>query len=76
MKKLERFNSNGKVVNPDVSIYYSYQAKKIKGLLEVFKPIIPNEPFPYSLNTSENLLVFWCFQGVEKECIGDKWVNW
>ena len=28
------------------------------------------------LNTSGRLLtVFWCFQGVEKGCIGNKWVN-
>ena len=22
-----------------------------------------------------DLMVFWCFQGVEKGCIGNKWVN-
>ena len=25
--------------------------------------------------TSENLTVFWCFQGVKKECIGNEWSN-
>ena len=26
--------------------------------------------------TWENRKVFWCFQCVEKGCIGNKWVNW
>ena len=34
---------------------------------------VPNAPFMYPLKTSENHKVFWCFQGVEKGCIGDKW---
>ena len=29
----------------------------------------------YPLKTSENYKVFWCFQEVEKECIGNNWVN-
>ena len=32
-------------------------------------------PFPYLLKTSEILPVFQCFQGIEKGCIGNKWVN-
>ena len=31
-----------------------------------FSSFVPNAPFPY-------LTVFWCFQGVEKGCIGNKW---
>ena len=34
-----------------------------------------NVPFLYPLKVSENFTVFWCFQGVEKRCIGNKWVN-
>ena len=34
-----------------------------------------NTPFLYPLKTSENLTVFWCFQGVEKECFRNKRVN-
>ena len=34
-----------------------------------------NAPFLYPLKTSENLEVFWCFQGVEKGCIENKWVK-
>ena len=37
-----------------------------------FNPFIANAPFLYSLKTSENLTIFRCFQGVEKECIGNK----
>ena len=37
-------------------------------------PFVPNAPFLYSLKISENCKVFWCFQGVEKGCIGNKWV--
>ena len=36
---------------------------------------VPNAPFLYSLKTLENLGIFWCFQVVEKWCIGNKWVK-
>ena len=36
---------------------------------------VPNTPFLYPLKTSVNYKVFWCFQGVEKEWIGNKWVK-
>ena len=39
---------------------------------ENINPIFPNAPFIYPLKTSENLTVLWCFQGVEKECIGNE----
>ena len=32
---------------------------------------VPSAPFLYPLKTSENLNVFWCFQGVEKRFIGN-----
>ena len=38
-------------------------------------PYFPNAPFLYPLKTSENRKVFWCFQGVEKGCIGKIWVK-
>ena len=37
-------------------------------------PFVPNAPFLYPLQTSENLTVF-CFQGVEKGYIGNEWVK-
>ena len=36
---------------------------------------VPNGPFLYTLKTSENLKVFWYFQGAEKGCIGNEWVK-
>ena len=36
---------------------------------------VPDAPFTYHLKTSENLTVFWYFQGVEKGCIENKWVK-
>ena len=39
-------------------------------------PFVPNAPFLYPLNTSENRKVFSCFQGVEKGYIGNEWVQW
>ena len=38
-------------------------------------PFVPNAPFLYPLRTLEILMVFWCFQGVENRCIGNKWVK-
>ena len=35
---------------------------------------VPNSPFLHHLKT-ENCNVFWCFQRVEKGCIGNKWGN-
>ena len=40
-----------------------------------FNPFVPNAPFLNPEKTSENLTVFWCFQGVGKWCIVNKWVN-
>ena len=35
-----------------------------------FNPFVPSAPFLYPLKTSENLNVFWCFQGVAEWCLG------
>ena len=40
-----------------------------------FNPFVPNAPFFYPLKTSENRRFFWCFQEVEKGCIGNEWVK-
>ena len=42
---------------------------------KVLNPFVPNAPFLYSLKTSEKRKVFWCFERVEKGCIGSKWVK-
>ena len=38
-------------------------------------PFVLHVPFLYSLKISESLTVLWCFQRVEKGCIGNKWVT-
>ena len=43
--------------------------------LFIINSLVPNAPFLHPLKTSENHKFFWCFQGVEKGCIGSKWVN-
>ena len=47
----------------------------LKRTFSDFNPFVSNATFLYPLKTSENLTVFWCFQGVEKGCIGNSWVN-
>ena len=37
-------------------------------------PFVPDAAFLYPLETWENRKVFWWFQGVEKECVGNEWV--
>ena len=47
-----------------------------KTVIPSFNPCFPNTLFHNPLKTSENRKVFWCFQGVEKGCIGNKWVKY
>ena len=49
--------------------------KSIINLRNSINPFAANAPFLYVLKTSEIPTVFWWFQGVEKGCIGNKWVN-
>ena len=44
-------------------------------IYQTLNPFVPNAPFLYSLKTLENLKDFWCFQEVEKRCIGNEWVK-
>ena len=44
-------------------------------LAAMLNRFVPNASFLYSLKTTENRTVFWCFQGVEKGCIGNKCVK-
>ena len=46
-----------------------------KWWIKCFYQFFLSATFLYPLKTSENLIVFWCFQGVEKGCIGNKWVK-
>ena len=50
------------------------QTNFLSKLQNLINPFAPNAPFLYPLKT-ENRKVFWCFQGVEKECIWNSWVQ-
>ena len=39
------------------------------------KPFVPNALFLYRLKISEYVTVSWCFQGLGKGCIKNKWIN-
>ena len=52
-------------------VYWDLQSLEFENL----NPFVQNEPFLYSLKTSENHTVFWCFQWVGKGCIGIEWVK-
>ena len=73
---------------PLVFFYTSWKTSENQRYSDVFRgcivrprdmkwinPFVPNAPFLYPLKTSENRKVFWCFQGVEKGCIGKIWVK-
>ena len=45
-----------------------------KGRIFYFNLFFPKAPFLYLLKT-EKCKVFWCFQGVEKGCVGTELVN-
>ena len=54
-------------------LYHNYFSENLRKLF--FDSFVTNAPFLYPLKTSENHKVFWCFQGLEKGCIGNKWVK-
>ena len=59
-----------------LSLFWSFENVSHSPLQVTFiNPFVPNVPFLYPLKTSENLIVFCCFLGVEKGRIGKKWVN-
>ena len=56
--------------------YINRNKRILLALMVVFpNPFVPNAPFLYPLKTSGNPTVSWCFQRVEKECVGNKWLN-
>ena len=59
---------------PLLFFYAPIEHNKIIGM-KWFNHFVSNALFLYSLKTSENLVAFWCFQGVEKECIGIEWAK-
>ena len=65
------------------NLYLAKLVRKLKSYWITWKfaykqynnPFVPNAHFLYPLKTSENRKIFWCFQGVEKGCIGNEWVS-
>ena len=51
------------------------EAARFGKLKYYINPLAPDTSFLHPLKTSENCKVFWCFQGVEKWCIGNEWVK-
>ena len=51
-----------------------FQDESICETLSMLTHLFPVHPFSTPLKT-ENLMVFWCFQGVAKGCIGNGWVS-
>ena len=55
--------------------YKFFSSGTLHNSTPLLNPFVPNAPLLYPLKTSKNLTVFWCFEGVEKGWIGNKWVN-
>ena len=53
----------------------SFVLLSCRDVFDVFNPFLPSGLFLYPQKTLESLSLFWCCQGVEKGCIGIKWVN-
>ena len=58
-----------------VEFWYNLVAYVLIKIFDSINPFISNPPFLHPLETSEHRKVFWCFQGIEKGCIGNEWVN-
>ena len=58
-----------------LSSYFSARIWQLIKWWVIFNPFVPNGLFLYPLKTSENRKIFWCFPGVEKGFVGNKWVN-
>ena len=72
-QRLNSLNKDINDLNESMEFFQSAYNDKLKNLGgEVQKP--EEEINVIREKTSEKLTVFWCFQGVEKGCIGNKWV--
>ena len=59
------------VMNTEKSQYRRTMSRNVASL----NTFVPNAPFLYPLKTTESLMVFWCFQGMAKGCIGNELVK-
>ena len=64
----------GVIITNRDDIYEKFKFLQNGELIQI-NPFVPNIHFLYPLKTSENLTVSCCFQGVDKGCIRNKWVN-
>ena len=53
----------------------SCQISIVERFTKTVNPFVPSAPFLYPLKRLENRKVFSCSQGVEKGCLGNKWIN-
>ena len=60
-----------------IKLFRKYVSTILELLSSKAESLLPysNAPFLYSLKTSENGKIFWCFQGIEKGCIGNEWLK-
>ena len=71
-EELFKTNKGSKIKFTDLT---KNNALSNQDLINQSNQFVPNAPFFYCLKPSENRKVFCCFQGVEKGCIGKKWVK-
>ena len=64
-----KIRSHGNVPSPKIKIGLRQQNWTF------INPLVYSVTFLSPLKTSENLTVFWCYEGVEKGFIGSNWVN-
>ena len=69
-KKKTQESKRGYILNFFITII----KKPYLNLFSHLTRLFPMHPFSAPLKT-ENITVFWCFPGVEKGCIGNKWVK-
>ena len=62
------------VTSNKIKIYFLFYS--FLHVVELPQPICPQCTLSLPLKTSENYKVFWCFQWVEKVCIGNKWTKY
>ena len=64
IRKIEKILKSLRIVLDDYESNCGILFRKSDKVTMELNPLQPGVAFPYSLKTSENLKVFWCFQGV------------
>ena len=63
---------NSRIVKKQISLTHR-ELLAAKYVLDSFGEMLRNQFL--QVNSFVNVMVFWYFHGVEKKCIGNKWVN-